>query len=511
MHIATVRVAGADRQATSVQAFNLIDGNWYKKHGTHSVIIATGANYADALSIAPFAYATGTPIVLTKSDGTLTDEAVKAIKANDEIWQVIVVGGTAAVADSVFSVLGTYSGSYRDYYNKVYIPVRIADADRYDTSAKIADWECNFALNTGSDPVNGYYYSGLEKSDIQWADFSFDEVFIATGENFPDALAGGQLAGGKYYAKGKKNVQRDHAPILLTKDGNRSADAMIAQHLAWNTDVYSVNSTLYANFVDYFDEVYPKVWGTNAWLDALETFVSEYIVDGFSTADIIDFDVVVDGDDVYGGYYGPAVYKGDELNTYALPATGIQVAAVNRQYRVKNNNFHGIILGGRAAVSHDKAKQLDETVESTILKWYDSDAYDTYHLYYDGVTHNWKIITGSRYTADLWNTATITGVYPKSGFYNNNLLVAPRYNSFDYWYVPTTTTAVENTYDENGLTLLGKTYKVEFAGFNKKYESIGNVVLYVTVDGKDNLIRADFLPDDANYKYNAKTGIYYTE
>jgi putative cell wall-binding protein len=515
MHIATIRVAGADRQATSVQAFNLIDGNWYKKHGTHSVVIATGANYADALSIAPFAYATGTPIILTKSDGTLTDEAVKAIKANDEIWQVIVVGGTAAVADSVFSVLGTYSGSYRDYYNKVYVPVRIAGADRYDTSAKIADWECNFALDTGSDAI-----AGLEKSDIWWADFSFDEVFVATGENFPDALAGGQLAGGKYYAKGKKMQKRDHAPILLTKDGNRAADSMIAQYLAWNDDVYSVNSMLYADFMDYFDECYTKVWGTNALLDALKDFVAEYMVDGFSTSSAIKFMTSAGT----AAYQGPKIYLGaadedtkqydEDLYLYnALPATGMQVAAVNRQTRVKTNNFHGIILGGRAAVSHDKAKQLDETVESTILKYYDADAYDTYHLWWDGSNHSWKIINSKSYDASKWNTATVTGVFPESGFYNNNTLVYPRYTGFNFWYVPTDDYPVEATYDSNGLNQLGYTYKVEFAGFNSAFESIDDVALYVTVDGAGNLIRADFLPatGDYNFKYDASQNCYYAE
>jgi putative cell wall-binding protein len=525
MHIATIRVAGADRQATSVQAFNLIDGNWYKKHGTHSVIIATGANYADALSIAPFAYATGTPIILTKADGTLTDEAVKAIKGNDEIWQVIVVGGNAVVADSVFSVLGTYSGSYRDYYNKVYIPVRIAGADRYDTSAKIADWECNFAFNTGSDAVNGYNLlnKNLEKSDIQWADFGFDEVFVATGENFPDALAGGQIAGGKYYAKGAKHTERKyaHAPILLTKDGNRSADAMIAQHLAWNKDVYSVNSMVYANFMSYFKEIYPKVWGTNAWYEALEEFIEQYMYDGFSTKTRIYFDSEIDL------YDGPAVYdlteaalteaaEGEEPAIeplfHALPADGIDVAAVNRQYRVKNNNFHGIILGGRAAVSHDKAKQLDDTVEGSIKKYYDADAYDTYHLWYDGANHTWKIINSNNYEPSMWNTQTVTGVYPNSGFYNNNTLVKPIYGGFNYWYVPTITTPIEATYSKPyGLTKLGYTYKVDFVGFDSDYDKFADVALYVTVDGSDNLIRADFLPSDGTYLYDAVANCYYME
>jgi putative cell wall-binding protein len=50
LHIATVRVAGEDRQGTSLAAYKLIDGNWYKNSGARDLIVATGSSYADALS-----------------------------------------------------------------------------------------------------------------------------------------------------------------------------------------------------------------------------------------------------------------------------------------------------------------------------------------------------------------------------------------------------------------------------------------------------------------------------
>jgi putative cell wall-binding protein len=496
MHIATIRVAGADRQATSIEAFNLIDGNWYKKHGTHSVIIASGANYADALSISPFAYATGTPIVLTKADGTLTDEEIKAIKKNDEIWQVIVVGGTEAVSDSVFGALGTYNGSYRDYYNKVYIPVRIAGADRYDTSAKIADWECNFAINTGTDTktvvtstVSGYNFLTIDTSVPVWADFDFQEVFIATGENFPDALAGGQIAGGKYYAKGKKLNQRSHAPILLTKDGNRAADAMIAQHLAWNPTVKSVNSAVYANFVDYFNEIYNKKYGTT-WIDVLEDWIKQYN-DGFATMAQIGTGFNT------GTYTGIGVDAGYGRAAFnALPAAGLEAFAINYQGRVKDNNFHGVILGGRNAVSKDKAEQLDDTVEDTILKWYDADAYDTYHLWFDGTMNTWKIINNKSYNANMWSTQVLNGVYPGAGYFNNDMIVWPTFNNFNFVYIPTSVQQdVENRYSNpQNTNLARRTYKINFSGFNTTFGYVEDVALYLTIDGNDNLVAADFLP-----------------
>jgi hypothetical protein len=280
---------------------------------------------------------------------------------------------------------------------------------------------------------------------------------------------------------------------------------MISQYLAWNWNKVSVNSELYATFLDYFNEIYKKSWGTNAWLDAIENFIDQYATDGFSTATAIEF--------VTDSYVGPEVYAAGATTpwTHALPATGIQVAAVNRQGRIKENNFHGIILGGKAAVSKDKAKQLDQTVEDSILKYYDIDAYDNYHLYFNGTTNTWAIVNGQRYTANMWNTGVVTGVYPTAGYLNDNMLVMPRYGNFNTWYVPVTSaTGVEATYSADGLTLLGYTYKIEFAGFdNTTLSQVNDVALYVTVDGNYNLIRADFLPADANYKYNAVGNFYY--
>jgi putative cell wall-binding protein len=451
LKIATIRVAGADRQATSVEAFKLIDGNWYKYHGTHSVIIATGANYADALSIAPFAYKTGTPIVLTKADGTLTDEAVKAIKDNDEIYQVIVVGGTAAVSDSVFSVLGSYSGSYKDYYNKVYVPVRIAGADRYDTSAKVADWEINYALDT--DINNGVW--GL-------AGFSMDEVFVATGENFPDALAGGQLAGGKWYVNdntaknylieakynGKTRYVGDldydwsgiriySSPILLTKDGDRSADAVISKHLAWNFDVASYNAYDMLNGLDNFFKMLDNDWYLYEVEEqgALGFFLNGKILDGLTNSDI----------ETSGG------------KAYFIDGK-----------RAKGSNFVGYILGGKNAVSKDKAKQLDETVKDSIRTLRDDVAvYDDLDgtVVVNGRTYRafgtfidlFNITNGNVYGVDVTNKAgMILPVYQDFGdyeyFYGTNELYNTATTKYFWEFKRDSAAFVNNDYTGFGWT-----------------------------------------------------------
>jgi putative cell wall-binding protein len=136
MGIGTSRVAGKDRMETSVKALQRINGNWEGRKGTYDLIIAAGSEFADALSISPYAYRMGTPIVLTDKNGKLTDQEVQAIKANDEIREIIIVGGTAAVSDEVMGQIGTVrNNSIGIHYT------RLAGADRYDTSVKIAEFE----------------------------------------------------------------------------------------------------------------------------------------------------------------------------------------------------------------------------------------------------------------------------------------------------------------------------------------------------------------------------------
>lgn len=151
-------VGGANRQATSLNALNFIQGRG-KFDGT--VVVATGYNYADALSIGPWCYKTSTPILLTKKDGTLTTAQANAAK-NAGVSKVIIVGGTAAVSDRVVSQLGLSQSA----------ATRISGNDRYETSKAIAEFE----LGQGMGLTN---------------------VTVATGQNFPDALAGAALCGSK--------------------------------------------------------------------------------------------------------------------------------------------------------------------------------------------------------------------------------------------------------------------------------------------------------------------------
>jgi putative cell wall-binding protein len=157
-----VRVAGSDRYATAAA----LSAAAYPS-GAPVAYIASGAGFADAVSAAPAAAAAGGPVLLVNA--TQAPPATLAELARLGPAQVIVVGGIGAVSDSVLAAIAAaLPGATVS---------RIAGPDRYATSAAVA---------AGFGPgVAGAY--------------------VATGLNFPDALAAAAAAGAA------------DSPVLLTR------------------------------------------------------------------------------------------------------------------------------------------------------------------------------------------------------------------------------------------------------------------------------------------------------
>lgn len=136
------------------------------------VVVATGANYPDALAGAPLAYELGGPILLSHPRNGLS-AAARAEVARLGATHALILGGAGVVPANVASQLaaaGVPAGNIS----------RIAGANRYDTSARIA---MRLKAERGGGAIT--------------------TAFIATGENFPDALAASGLAA------------RMGAPVLL--------------------------------------------------------------------------------------------------------------------------------------------------------------------------------------------------------------------------------------------------------------------------------------------------------
>lgn len=150
MGIKCTRLAGEDRFGTSVAVAS-------KLNSTKTVVVATGDDFPDALSIAPWAAAKGVPILLT--DKTQIPKEVSEYIANNGISNSYVIGGVGVVSDSVL--------------RKLPGAVRLAGEDRYGTNIDILKHLGN--------------------------DFDLSKVYMATGEDFPDALSGSAIAA-KYSA-----------------------------------------------------------------------------------------------------------------------------------------------------------------------------------------------------------------------------------------------------------------------------------------------------------------------
>lgn len=127
------------------------------RSATHA-FIATGRTFPDALAASGAAGATSAPVILVDGMKSAVPAESVALLSKLGVREVTVVGGTGAVSSAIEAQL-----------SRKYATTRIGGASRYETAAKIND--AHFA--PGAAPV----------------------AFVATGLNFPDALAGAALAG----------------------------------------------------------------------------------------------------------------------------------------------------------------------------------------------------------------------------------------------------------------------------------------------------------------------------
>lgn len=164
--IALERIAGADRYRTAAA----ISAGSFNAGSAPTVVLATGAQFADALSASGLAGAHRSPLLLTPT-GSL-HAAVTAELTRLGALRVVIVGGDAAVSPVVAEKLRELG----------YEVTRVSGPTRYDTSAAVA----------------------REIARIEGAAFG-GEAFIARGDQFADALAAAPLA----YAR--------RAPVLLVK------------------------------------------------------------------------------------------------------------------------------------------------------------------------------------------------------------------------------------------------------------------------------------------------------
>jgi len=173
-----VRISGSDRYQTAVNIGQRIINDRVTEEANakaiDTIILSTGIDYPDALAAAPFAGQNELPVLFTEQDklNAYTRQAL----INWGIKKVIITGGTGVISEQIENVLRDELGI---------TVLRLGGKDRYLTSLAIAKYFEGYPEGTS---VKGY-----------------KNVALATGENFPDALAGAALAAMSKY------------PVLLTQ------------------------------------------------------------------------------------------------------------------------------------------------------------------------------------------------------------------------------------------------------------------------------------------------------
>lgn len=140
-----IRLAGSNRYETSAKIAEQLTAD-------NGVVVASGENFPDALSVAAIAATKGMPILLSSKD-KLSD-SIKEYLTKKDIPVSYIIGGTGAIGINV--------------ENNLVNAKRLYGADRYSTNINVIK-EFEGSLN-------------------------FDNIYVASGDNFPDALSGSVLA-----------------------------------------------------------------------------------------------------------------------------------------------------------------------------------------------------------------------------------------------------------------------------------------------------------------------------
>lgn len=182
MGIKSERIGGQDRYETATFVADYVGIK-------DRIVVVSGENYPDALSIAPIAAIMDMPIILVNKD--VIPDVVKNSLKDKDYKCTYVIGSEGAVSESVKS----------QFKNSE----RIFGQNRYDTNIAI---------------INRF---------IDVLDLS--NVYLASAVNFPDSLSGSALA------------QKNKAPLILTsEDINENEQNNIKQILASAKNTYVLGS-----------------------------------------------------------------------------------------------------------------------------------------------------------------------------------------------------------------------------------------------------------------------------
>lgn len=310
--VPTSRTAGKNRYATAVA----MSAATYPAGSVRTVVLATGASFADALAANGLAGCYDAPLLLTQT----AQIPIPVLAEIDRLGatNVVIVGGGAAVSSGVASALRTIG----------YTVTRIQGVNRYDTAAKVAS---EIARLEGPDFVRA--------------------AFVARGDQFADALAVSPLA------------FRQRMPVLLTYPGSLAPETRTAIAQLGIEDVYIAGGT--AAVTDAVKGAIDAVPGTtrpvvrlaggNRYATAVA--IAEYGIDRYwVTPGFVGFATGTDFPDALGGG-AVCGTRGGVLLMTASTALSDAPAAFLRSH--KGGVVATQVFGGDTAISPTVKAQID--------------------------------------------------------------------------------------------------------------------------------------------------------
>ncbi|MBF4573125.1 cell wall-binding repeat-containing protein [Herbiconiux sp. VKM Ac-1786] len=285
------RIGGADRfvvsAAISQKTFEPEVGTAY---------IASGETFPDALSASAAAGADGGPVLLLRKDAISSEVDTELRRLMPQ--RIVVVGGEQAITKAVETALGTYSD----------VVERIGGADRFVVSAEIS--EKTFGIDR---PV----------------------AYVASGEDFPDALAGSAAAG----VKGGPVllVRKDGVPTAVADELRRLNPAKIVLLGGPNAVSETTKTALQAI------KPVTRIGGTDRFVVA-----SAVSADAFSTTDTHTV-YIASGEKFPDALSGSAAAIDGHAPVLLVTRDGLPAATATELDRLNPTRI--VVLGGEQAVS----------------------------------------------------------------------------------------------------------------------------------------------------------------
>ncbi|WP_139652796.1 cell wall-binding repeat-containing protein [Raoultibacter phocaeensis] len=285
-----VRLSGADRYETQMAIYNYgLSNSDNKTWKSELAVVANGgdSHFADALSASSGAFAQGAPVFLANSSGVLnsTQRTALTTGASKGLFKnILVTGDSYSISNDTETFLkGACSGGASNV-------VRRGGADRYKTSALIAEWMVG----------KGY--------------LSWDNAAFTTGKLAYDALGGGAAQG-----------RASSVVLLVDLYHTDAADKLIANKANVNTSLR-------------FYGGYPSI------PVSVRTYVAKGL--GISMTATVQYDITLDAMvDYEAKFYGSS--RKNELRSYLDPSGITSGDARFYQYADVGQGYTGLFTAAQ--------------------------------------------------------------------------------------------------------------------------------------------------------------------